>query len=170
MSIINSMLSEIFEKSVLILGCGNILLGDDGFGPAAIKHLKVNHVLPEEVLALDVGTSIREILFDLILSEKKPKKIIIVDAVEHPGRTPGEVFEIAVEDIPLKKTADFSLHQFPTVNLLKELKDHTGIEIAIVVAQVQDIPEELREGLTPALAGAVPLVCQRIVEKYLIFP
>jgi coenzyme F420 hydrogenase subunit delta len=159
------MLSEIFDKSVLIFGCGNILLGDDGFGPAVIRHLKENFPLPEEVLALDVGTSIREILFDLILSDKKPEKIIIVDAVEHPGRTPGEVFEIAVEDIPLQKIADFSLHQFPTVNMLKELKDHTGIEITVLVAQVQEIPEELREGLTPALTAAVEEACQRIVRN-----
>lgn len=159
------MLSEIFDKSVLIFGCGNILLGDDGFGPAVIRHLRENFPLPEDVLALDVGTSIREILFDLILSDNKPEKIIIVDAVEHPGRKPGEIFEIAVEDIPLQKIADFSLHQFPTVNMLKELKDHTGIEITILVAQVQEIPEELREGLTPALAAAVPLACQRIVRN-----
>jgi coenzyme F420 hydrogenase subunit delta len=159
------MLSEIFDKSVLIFGCGNILLGDDGFGPAVIRHLKENFPLPEEVLALDVGTSIRELLFDLILSDKKPEKIIIVDAVEHPGRTPGEVFEIAVEDIPLQKIADFSLHQFPTVNMLKELKDHTGIEITVLVAQVQEIPEELREGLTPALTAAVEEACQRIVRN-----
>jgi coenzyme F420 hydrogenase subunit delta len=159
------MLSEIFDKSVLIFGCGNILLGDDGFGPAVIRHLKENFPLPEQVLALDVGTSIRELLFDLILSDKKPEKIIIVDAVEHPGRTPGEVFEIAVEDIPLQKIADFSLHQFPTVNMLKELKDHTGIEITVLVAQVQEIPEELREGLTPALTAAVEEACQRIVRN-----
>lgn len=159
------MLSEIIQKSTLIFGCGNILLGDDGFGPAVIKHLKENYALPEEVLALDVGTSIREILFDLILSDKKPKKIIIVDAVTHPGRTPGEVFEIGVEDIPTQKSADFSLHQFPTVNMLKELKEHTGIEITIIVAQVEEIPEELREGLSLALAAAMDKACQRILRN-----
>ena len=159
------MLSEIFGKSTLICGCGNTLLGDDGFGPAVIQHLKDNYTLPEHVLALDVGTSIREVLFDLILSEKKPEKIIILDAVDHPGRTPGEVFQIAVEDIPAKKIADFSLHQFPTVNMLKELKDHTGIEIAILVAQVEEIPEEIREGLTPAVTQAVDESCQWILRN-----
>lgn len=159
------MVREIFNKSVLIFGCGNILLGDDGFGPAVIEHLKENYVLPEQVLALDMGTGIREVLFDLILSETKPEKIIIVDAVEHPGRKPGDVFEIAVEDIPARKIADFSLHQFPTVNMLKELKDHTGIAITILVAQVQEIPEELKEGLTPAVTAAVDEACQRILRN-----
>ena len=159
------MLSDIFDKSILIFGCGNILLGDDGFGPAVIKHLNENYVLPEQVLALDMGTGIREVLFDLILSETKPDKIIIVDAVDHPGRKPGEVFEIAVEDIPARKIADFSLHQFPTVNMLKELKDHTGIAIIILVAQVQEIPEELKKGLTPAVTAAVDEACRLILRN-----
>lgn len=159
------MIREIFDKSILIFGCGNILLGDDGFGPAVVKRLKERYDLPDEVLALDMGTGIREVLFDLILSDKKPEKIIIVDAVDHPGREPGEVFEIAVEDIPAKKIADFSLHQFPTVNMLKELKEHTGIAITILVAQVQEIPEEIREGLTPAMTQAVDEACRRILRN-----
>jgi coenzyme F420 hydrogenase subunit delta len=159
------MLAELFEKSTLIFGCGNILLGDDGFGPAVIKHLQEHYVLPEHALALDMGTGVREALFDLILSEKKPEKIIIVDAVDHPGREPGEVFAMVVEDIPASEIADFSLHQFPSVNMLKQLKDHTGIDITILAAQVQEIPEELKEGLTPPLAAAVQEACQWILRN-----
>lgn len=29
-----------YKKSVLVLGCGNILFGDDGFGPAVVEHLQ----------------------------------------------------------------------------------------------------------------------------------
>jgi coenzyme F420 hydrogenase subunit delta len=149
------MVRELFDKSALVFGCGNILFGDDGFGPAVVKHLLDNYPLPEDVLVLDVGTSIRDLLFDLVLSEKKPQKIIIIDAVDHPDRRPGEIFEIPVEAISPKKTADFSLHQFPTVNMLQELKEHTRVEIHVVVAQVQEIPEEVRPGLSPAVAGAI---------------
>jgi coenzyme F420 hydrogenase subunit delta len=56
---------EMFEKSILIFGCGNILWGDDGFGPAVIQCLNEQYRLPADVLALDVGTSIRDLLFDL---------------------------------------------------------------------------------------------------------
>lgn len=155
---------EIFKKSILVFGCGNILFGDDGFGPAVIKHLKENYALPAEVLALDVGTSIRDLLFNLLLSENKPQKLIILDAVDYPERIPGEVFEIPVAGIPAKKIADFSLHQFPTVNMLQELQDHTRVEITILVAQVQLIPEEVQPGLTPAVAQAVPRACERLME------
>ncbi|MHB8068454.1 MAG: hydrogenase maturation protease [Desulfobaccales bacterium] len=154
----------ILEHSALIFGCGNILFGDDGFGPAVVKYLQENYPLPEDVLVQDVGTSIREILFDLAISEKKPPKIIIIDAVEYPDRKPGEVFEIPVEGIPAKKTADFSLHQFPTVNLLQELKEHTRVEIHIIVVQVKDLPEEVSPGLSPEVAGAIKEVCARILQ------
>ncbi len=157
------MLSELFEKSVLIFGCGNILWGDDGFGPAVIQALQERYHLSDDVLAMDVGTSIRDILFDLVLSDKKPKKIFIVDAVEYPDRKPGEVFEIPVEGIPAKKTSDFSLHQFPTVNMLQELKEHSQIDIKILVAQVEAIPDEVKPGLSPAMLSAIDPACERLL-------
>jgi coenzyme F420 hydrogenase subunit delta len=157
------MIRDLYEKPILVFGCGNILFGDDGFGPAVAEHLENHHLLPEDVLVMDVGTSIRDILFDLALSEKKPKKIIIVDAVDYPDRRPGEIFEIPVEGIPEKKTADFSLHQFPTVNILRELKDHTGIEITVLVAQTDTLPETIRPGLSKAMENAVVKACERIL-------
>ncbi len=157
-------IATISDKSVLIFGCGNILWGDDGFGPAVIERLKENYPLPDEVLALDVGTSIRDILFDLILSEKKPERLIIVDAVEYPDRRPGEVFEIPVAGIPEQKATDFSLHQFPTVNLLQELQEQGGIQVMVIVAQTETIPQEVAPGLSQAMQGAVVTACEKIIE------
>jgi coenzyme F420 hydrogenase subunit delta len=159
------MISELFKKSVLIFGCGNILWGDDGFGPAVIARLKEHYQLPEDVLALDVGTSIRDILFDLVLSDKKPQKIFIIDAVEYPDRKPGEVFEIPVAGIPDKKTSDFSLHQFPTVNMLQELKEHSPIEVKILVAQVESMPDKVTPSLSAVMVEAVETACQRLLAE-----
>jgi hypothetical protein len=47
------MIKDLFEKSVLIFGCGNILWGDDGFGPAVIQRLKERYRLPADVMASD---------------------------------------------------------------------------------------------------------------------
>ena len=154
---------EMFKKAILIFGCGNILWGDDGFGPAVIDWLNEKHRLPDDVLALDVGTSIRDILFDLILSDQKPQLLVVVDAVTYPDRQPGEVFEIPVEGIPEKKLSDFSLHQFPTVNMLQELKDQSGIQVKIIVAQTESIPEEVRPGLSESMQRAVAVACERIL-------
>ena len=80
---------ECYQVPTLILGCGNTLFGDDGFGPAVIDYLEKHCRVPEEVAILDVGTGTREILFNMVLSDKRPKTIIIVDAVD-VGRTPGD--------------------------------------------------------------------------------
>jgi coenzyme F420 hydrogenase subunit delta len=159
------MIGQMFEKRVLILGCGSILWGDDGFGPAVVSRLKEKYPLPEDVLALDAGTSVRDLLFDLALSETKPQKLIIVDTVEYPDHTPGEVFEIPVEGIPDKKTSDFSLHQFPTVNILQELKDHTGIQVKVIVGQIKEIPQEVHAGLTEVMEQAVDTACRRLLAE-----
>ena len=158
------MAQEMFDKSALVFGCGNILFGDDGFGPAVVKYLEENYELPADVMVMDVGTSIRDLLFDLTLSESKPQKIIIIDAVDFQDHQPGEVFEIPAEAIPPKKTADFSLHQFPTVNMLREIQDHTRVEVHIVVVQAEEVPEEVKPGLTPVVEGAVKEAAARILS------
>jgi coenzyme F420 hydrogenase subunit delta len=119
------MIAQIHSKPCLVFGCGNPLFGDDGFGPKVIEYLEAHHSMPEHAACMDIGTSIRDILFDILLSENKPRQIIVIDAADKKGKTPGEIFEISVDAIDAKKTSDFSLHQFPTTNMLKELKDHT---------------------------------------------
>ncbi|MFY9942899.1 MAG: hydrogenase maturation protease, partial [Desulfobacterales bacterium] len=83
----------------LVFGCGNPLLGDDGFGPQVIERLTADHALPPWVGALDVGTAIRDILFDLLLVPQKPERLIVVDAMDHTGRPAGEILEISVDGI-----------------------------------------------------------------------
>ncbi|HKJ65521.1 MAG TPA: hydrogenase maturation protease [Desulfopila sp.] len=52
----------------MIFGCGNRIMGDDGFGPAVIDMLSSRYRLPDSVVAVDAGTAVREYLFDYLLS------------------------------------------------------------------------------------------------------
>ena len=151
--------------TTVIFGCGNLVMGDDGFGPEVVAKLQREYNLPEDVRTIDADTGIREYLFDYLLSEEiRPDNIIILDAVDFPDRRPGEVFTINPGDIPAKKIHDFSLHQFPTVNLLQELEQHTGIRVIILAGQVEYIPEEITPGLTPAMSAAVDRACEEVVR------
>lgn len=154
---------EVYRKPVLVLGCGNVLFGDDGFGPAAVEYFQKHYKVPEDVCVMDAGTGVREILFTIVLGESKPDKIIIVDAVD-AKRVPGEVFEVKIDDIPLNKIDDFSLHQLPTSNLLKELAELCGVEVKIIAAQIEGIPELVRPGLSMPLEKALPRACAMIEE------
>lgn len=149
---------------VLVLGCGNILLGDDGIGPAVIEYLQKNYKIPEDVCLIDARTSVREILFMISLSEIKPKKIVLVDSID-VGRKAGEVLEIDIDSIPLNKLDNFSMHQAPTSNLLKELKEFCRIEIKILAVQVKEFPEEVRMGISEEVLSCIPEISQKIMEE-----
>ena len=148
---------------ILILGCGNILFGDDGFGPYVAEELQKNYNLPENVAVINAGSSVRNILFDIALCEKKPDKIIIVDAVD-AAKTPGEIFELPIDEIPENKIDDFSMHQIPTSNLLKELQELCKVDIIIIACQVESILEEVTDSISKKITDAIPEVCKRIKE------
>lgn len=151
--------------STVIFGCGNVVMGDDGYGPAVIDELNSRYELPEGVEAIDVGTCVREHLFDYVLSaEGRPDRIVILDAVDFPDRKPGDVFLMDTSAIPPKKIHDFSLHQFPSVNLLVELEQHTGVRVYILAAQVECIPDEITPGLSPAMSAAVSVACEKVLQ------
>jgi coenzyme F420 hydrogenase subunit delta len=148
----------------LVLGCGNELFGDDGFGCAVARRLSVRRDLPGPVLAMDVGTSARTVLFDLVLSDVRPRRVVVVDAVDM-GRQPGEVWEMEAEELPCVKRDDFSMHQLPTSNLLRELHELAGIEVSCVVAQVAGLPAEVAPGLSAPLRRAVDRAVRMILQR-----
>jgi coenzyme F420 hydrogenase subunit delta len=157
-------LEDLFTKPILIFGCGNPLLGDDGFGPEVIVHLNRMGRLPRSAAAIDVGTSIGDILFDFLLGPGKPRHLFIIDAVCQLGRRPGDLFEVAIEDVPSNKSGDFSLHQFPSVNLLRELRESGAMHIRILVVQVNEIPQVVQPGLSQKVREAIPRACEWILE------
>ena len=157
--------SDWHGKSILILGCGNWLCGDDGFGSVVAQRLNKNFDVPGHVGVLDAGTSVREILFDVILSEQKPATVIIIDAVDC-NREPGELFQLDIEGIPHIKLDDFSMHQLPTSNLLRELRDLCGVEVVLVACQVQNTSDEVCPGLSPTVEEAVDRAVPMLAHTY----
>jgi coenzyme F420 hydrogenase subunit delta len=151
------------EKECLILGCGNPLLGDDGFGPEVIKRLETHYRLPDFAFALDVGTAIRDILFDMLLAVERPRQLIVVDAMDLGGAQPGAIREIRIDQIQAAKIVDYSLHQFPTTNMLQELTEGTSIDVRLLVAQVAQLPDVVQPGLSLPIHRAVDRMCAKII-------
>jgi coenzyme F420 hydrogenase subunit delta len=160
---------EFYQKRTLVLGVGNILFGDDGFGPEAIHFLEENYQIPDDVAILDVGTGARGILFTIALAETKPERIIVIDACDC-SQKPGEVFIVPVEKIPGKKIDDFSMHQLPTSNLLRELQDLANIEVIILAAQPESIPEMVSPGLSIKLRQAMPEIGEYLAKTVQFVP
>jgi coenzyme F420 hydrogenase subunit delta len=153
------------RKKIMIAGCGNKLFGDDGFGPEVVEYLIKHYSIPENIYLMDVGTGIRKILFTLTLSEARPEIIVIIDAVDKE-RKPGEIFEISLDEIPEEKIDDFSIHQVPSSNLLKELQDLCSVKVRVMACQVKTIPETILSGLSEPVKKAVPLMAEKIAEEF----
>lgn len=150
-------------KRVLILGVGNVLFGDDGFGPAVADYLFEKCNVPDDVYVMDVGTGAGDILFTVSLSPRKPERIIILDAV-NMRRKPGEIFELSIDELPRSKITNFSLHLFPSANLLKELRDQMGVDVVILACQAEQIPDAVSIGLSDSVKNALPKAAKRALK------
>ena len=129
---------------VLVLGCGNPLVGDDGFGPAVAERL-LGMRLPKGLCVMNVETSSRGILFNLATGPSKPAGIIIIDAM-NSGRRPGSVYEAGLDELSVEKADDFTLHLTPISNMLVDLKK-MGVTVRILACQPSPLPDMIKPGL-----------------------
>jgi hydrogenase maturation protease len=93
------------DKSIIILGVGNLLLGDEGVGIHVVRQLQ-SMPLPPEVEVIDGGTG----GFELLAHCRGKKKVIIVDAMNIAAE-PGAVFRFAPEELPEQCRPAFSAHE-----------------------------------------------------------
>ena len=159
--------ADYYQKEILVLGVGNILFQDDGFGPAVADYLNCNYKIPDSVAVVNLGLSTRGFIFDILLSDQRPKLMVIVDAMPCDGHPPGQVFEVPLDSLIKEKIDDFSFHQGPTSNLLKELRDICGVRIVIIACQPLIIPKEISSGLSEPVQKAVVEASELIYNKYL---
>jgi coenzyme F420 hydrogenase subunit delta len=158
-------LPQFCSKPVVILGCGNIFFGDDAFGCSVVDYIESHGGAPESVYLQDAGTGVRNLLFTITLSPVKPRRLLILDAVD-VGRAPGELFPLDPAEIPAVKLDDFSMHQMPTSNLLRELQEHCKVEVRILACQTSELPDQVAPGLSAAVERAVPEAAAWIAREY----
>jgi coenzyme F420 hydrogenase subunit delta len=158
------MIKALYQKPRLIFGCENPLLGDAGFGTEVIRFLEFIYTLPRDTACIDAGTAVHEFLLDILFLKKKPSQIIIIDAIEIPGSSIGEIKEISIRNNQPVKLCDFSLHHFSTVNMLKTIRSHSTIDVRMLIVNSGEIASQVKPGLAPAIESAVPLMCERILD------
>jgi len=76
-----------------VIGCGNILRGDDAVGPVLIRHLHTQGV-PDGVRLVDGGTSGMDVAFGM----RGAARVVIVDAAR-TGAEPGTVYRVPAEQL-----------------------------------------------------------------------
>jgi len=141
--------------SVLILGIGNILMGDEGIGVYVVRHLE-EQPLPAGVECLDGGTGSLQLLEPM----QGADRVVLVDATldDNP---PGSVRRLRPrfsKDYPPTLTAhDIGLKDLlDALFLLGNPPEVTLFAISIVA------PGELHVGLSDELAALLPEIADRV--------
>jgi len=149
-------LSKIQTK--LIIGCGNLLLRDEGFGVHLIEYLKEKR-LPEGVQLLDGGTA----GFDLIDFIQQADKVFIVDAVKAGGK-PGEIYCFCPGDFETENSPKTSLHD-RTLKDIFHIIQKLGPLPKIRIIGVEPKSIDCGTELSPELRRVLPKVGQLVLTE-----
>jgi len=147
------------QPSILILGVGNILLGDEGVGVRVIEAMQ-DMKLPENVELLDGGTASIDILENL----KNREKVIIIDTVKGGGE-PGTVYRFTPADIRVKKKMYTSLHQVGILEALTMFEYTGGTPRDITIYGIEPEKMELGLELSPEISAVIPRVIELVLAE-----
>lgn len=153
-----------FDVETLVVGCGNVLFKDDGYGPKVIDALNdyfKDKEKPESTEFIDAGTSATHYIFSL--PEETWKKIIIIDVVEYKAE-PGTVKKFSIDEIPQAKYED--AHSWPVEEPLHRLSEETGVEIVVIGCKPEYISApDVEMGLSKPVEDAIPETIGLVLEE-----
>jgi coenzyme F420 hydrogenase subunit delta len=151
-----------YDAEILVIGCGNILFKDDGFGPAvidALNELSKEKPLPDNTMTLDAGTGGPHFVFSL--PHESWRKMIVVDIVQF-GAEPGTIRVFGVDELP--KGAYENVHSWPVNQPLHDLSK--VCEVMVVGCQPESVSApDIELGLTKSVEDAIPEAIKIILKE-----
>ena len=144
----------------VVLGVGNVILADEGAGVRCVERLDATGAVPAGVTAIDGGTSTHELLGEL----EDLDLLVIVDAVASGGE-PGSLVRLEGDQIPSAFSSQLSPHQHGINDLLATLRLVGRAPGRVVLWGVTPARIELGLELSPAVAAALPALCDRVVAE-----
>ena len=133
--------------TLLVLGIGNLLLGDEGVGVHAAQKLQRVPRL-EGVEVLEVGTAILEALPAL----EEADSVILLDAVQ-AGGAPGSIYRFAL-DRAQGNPCIASMHGFDIFRVLTLTRRQTPLQVVVLGVEPARISWSIF--LSPPVTRAIP--------------
>ena len=140
-------------QTILILGIGNVLWADEGFGVRCIEAMADSLALPPAVTLLDGGTQGLYLLPFL----EEAEALIVFDAVDY-GLPPGTMKVVEGDEVPAFLGArKMSLHQtgFQEVIATAQLLERCPRHLLLIGCQPVEL-EDYGGGLRPIVAARIP--------------
>jgi hydrogenase maturation protease len=142
-----------------VIGLGNVLLGDDGFGPCVVEHLRTHWDFPDTVVLIDGGTP----GLGLVTLLAGFAEAILIDCVAAPGE-PGDLRSYGLEELfalpllPRVSPHDPAVREaLGFVRLSGAGPEHVHL-VGVVPGSVATSTE-----LSPTVAAAVAPAAERVV-------
>jgi hydrogenase maturation protease len=148
------------DHTILVLGIGNILWADEGFGVRVVQAMQQTYQFPASVCLMDGGTQ----GLALIPHVRGLDVLIILDAVDFQ-REPGTLVELRDAEVPAFLGAKkMSLHQVSFQEVLALCQLLGGCPERMVLVGVQ--PETLEDyggSLSPVVKRQMPAAMGRVL-------
>lgn len=145
---------------ILVLGIGNILWADEGFGVRAVEAFHKVYEVPDNVTILDGGT---QGLY-LVQFVNEHDRLIVFDAIDY-GLEPGTMKVVEDDEVPKFTGAKkMSLHQtgFQEVLSAADLMGHYPERLTLIGCQPLDL-EDWGGPLTPPVKAVIPAAVETAV-------
>ncbi|MBR0781030.1 HyaD/HybD family hydrogenase maturation endopeptidase [Bradyrhizobium iriomotense] len=146
---------------ILVLGIGNILWADEGFGVRAVEEFHRRYAVPDNVTILDGGT---QGLY-LVNYLEEADCLIVFDAIDY-GLEPGRLKLVRDDEVPRFTGAKkMSLHQtgFQEVISAADLLGRCPKHLALIGCQPLDLEDwggPLTQPVRDQIAPAIALACE----------
>jgi hydrogenase maturation protease len=147
-------------KKTLVLGLGNILLGDEGVGVRVVERLQARYEFPPEVQVLDGGT----LGMDLLPYVGDADRLLVLDALEL-GAEPGTVARLEGDEVPAFMGIKISPHQMGLADLLAAARLCDLFPEELVLWGVQPGVIDVGLELSPATAPQVDVLVDRALAE-----
>lgn len=150
------------QENILVLGIGNILWADEGFGVRAVEEFHRRYQTPDHVTVLDGGT---QGLY-LVQFVEEADKLLVIDAVDY-GREPGDIVVVHDDEVPkFTGVKKMSLHQtgFQEVLSAADLLGHYPDELTLIGVQALDL-EDWGGSLTELVKSKMDSVIELAVKR-----
>ena len=147
----------------LVIGCGNLLRGDDAAGPVLVRRLR-ERGLPPGVRCVDAGTG----GMDVALQMRGVPEVILVDACRSESE-PGSLFELPGEEVEnLPPRSGFSLHTFRWDHAIAfgRWLLGSGYPASVTAYLIEGAGFEAGDGLSPAVDAAIDRLADLLVARF----
>jgi hydrogenase maturation protease len=146
--------------SLLVLGLGNLLCGDDGLGSAAVARLDRDWEPPDGALVLDGGT----LGLALLPYVEDACDVILVDAIRADA-PPGSLVLLSGDDVAPAVRHRLSPHQIGVADLLDGARLHDRYPRRLVLVGL--VPATIALGIerSPAVENSLPELVARVVAE-----